>query len=231
VYHRKPKNTRSGVILSLDSLMDILSCLVGVMLFLVMYTVLQLGSTAYQSEVVVSAEPAPGSQRVVVLCANGTVRVLDPRGPLHELLSGFQIVQSVAEVPVFVDANQTTPTDRYFTYSLSYEPRSTTDLLGMLDLHVAERPGVAGERLAGLDDQSGYASVLNELSPNDVWLSFAVDSTSVDVFRRARDMAIDRGFATGFDQLTLTFPLTLPLSGEIVQDPLSELSTLSKPLR
>ncbi len=219
------------MILDLDSLMDILSCLVGVMLFLVIYTVLQLGSAAYQSEVVVSAEPAPTSQRVLVLCSGGTVRVLDVRGPLNQLLSGFEIVQSVAEVQLFVDASSETPTDPYFRYSLSYEPRSTTELLGMLDLHVEQRPGTTGERLDQLDDRSRYAEALDGLSPDAVWLSFAVDTASVDVFRRAREMAIGRGFATGFDQLTLSFPLTLPLSDAGVNDLLGTLSTLSKPMR
>lgn len=229
--YRRPSRHNGSVILDLDSLMDILSCLVGVMLFLVIYTVLQLGSAAYQSEVVVSAEPAPTNQRVLVLCSGGTVRVLDVRGPLDQLLSGFEIVQSVAEVQVFVEANTDTPTDEYFRYSLSYDPRSTTELLGMLDLHVEERPGATGERLDQLDDRSSYADALGRLSPDDVWLSFAVDTASVDVFRRAREMAISRGFATGFDQLTLSFPLVLPLSEDGVGDLLGTLSTLSKPQR
>lgn len=229
--YRRPKHRGGSVILDLDSLMDILSCLVGVMLFLVIYTVLQLGSAAYQSEVVVSAEPAPTSQRVLVLCSGGTVRVLDVRRPLDQLLSGFGIVQSVAEVQVFVAASSDTPTDEYFRYSLVYEPRSTTELLGMLDLRIEERPGATGEHIDQLDDRSRYANALDGLSPHDVWLSFAVDTASVDVFRRARELAIARGFATGFDQLTLTFPLTLPLSEDGVRDLLGTLSTLSKPQR
>jgi hypothetical protein len=231
MYYRKRKSSDASGILGLDSLMDILSCLVGVMLFLVIYSVLQLGSAAYQSEVVVSPEPTPGSQRVLVLCENGTVRVLDVRGPLNELLSGFEIVASVAEVPVFVEANPRAPTDQYFRYSLSYVPRSTTDLVGMLDLRVEEQPGATGDRLDQLDDQSRFAGALRGLSPRDAWLTFAVDSTSVDVFRRAREMAITRGFATGFDMLTLTFPLTLPLSQGSLRDLLGSLSTLSKPQR
>ena len=42
--YRKPRGGGSQSILNLDSLMDILSCLVGVMLFLVIYTVLELGA-------------------------------------------------------------------------------------------------------------------------------------------------------------------------------------------
>jgi hypothetical protein len=69
------------------------------------------------------------------------------------------------------------------------------------------------------------------MSPEDVWLAFAVDSVSVDVFRRAREMAIAEGFATGFDLLTFDFPLSVALSEDGMGDLLSPLSTLSKPQR
>jgi hypothetical protein len=54
-----------------------------------------------------------------------------------------------------------------------------------------------------------------------VWLAFAVDGESGDVFRRAREMAIGSGFATGFDQLGLAFPLSLALSEDGLEDLLS----------
>lgn len=228
--YRKPRQKDRSGILDLDSLMDILSCLVGVMLFLVMYTVLELGSMAYQAEVLVSRKPAPGSNRVVVLSDHGTVRVLDVRAPLNELLSGFEIVRSVAEVSVFVDASRRASSDQYFSYSLKYVSRSTTELVAMLDLEIQERPGTVGDSIRQLDEGS-YAAALSELNPDDSWLAFAVDSTGVDVFRRARELAIARGFATGFDLLTLDFPLTVALSLGGIDDLFNPEGTLSKPQR
>ena len=229
--YRKSRSHRGGVALDLDSLMDILSCLVGVMLFLVIYTVLELGSAAYQAEVVVSRERVPGSERVVVVANDGTVRVLDVRRPLAELLSGFEIVQAYPEVPVFVEALDRTPGDAHFTYGLEYEPRSTTELLGFLDLVISERPGVVGDSIQQLGPGSRYAEALRSLDPEQVWLAFAVDGQSGDVFRRAREMAIASGFATGFDQLSLAFPLVVPLSEAALDDLLSPMTALSKPLR
>ena len=229
--YRKLRKREGGNPLGLDSLMDILSCLVGLMLFIVMYTVLQLGSAAYQAEVLVSREAAPGSRRVVVLCADGVVRVLDAQAPLTELLSGFEIVQSVDEIQRFIQANPRAPEDRYFTFGLKYEFRPTTDFYAMLDLEIGERPGAVGDSLHQLDANSRYATALRELSSDDAWLAFAVDSTSVDVFRRAREMAIAAGFATGFDLLSFDFPLSVALSEDGMSDLLSPLNTLSKPMR
>jgi hypothetical protein len=44
-------------------------------------------------------------------------------------------------------------------------------------------------------------------------------------------MAIAEGFATGFDLLSLDFPLRVALSEDGLDDLLSPLSTLSKPQR
>ena len=229
--YRKLRKRDESNPLGLDSLMDILSCLVGLMLFIVMYTVLQLGTAAYQSEVLVSREPVPGSRRVVVLAADGAVRLLDAREPLRELLSGFEIIRSVDEIQRFIEANPRAPEDRYFAFALRYEFRPTTDFYAMLDLEVAERPGIVGDSIHQLDANSRYAAALSELSPDEAWLAFAVDSASVDVFRRAREMAIASGFATGFDLLSFEFPLSVALSEDGMDDLLSPVSTLSKPER
>ncbi len=229
--YRKLRSHQEGTPLDLDSLMDILSCLVGVMLFLVIYTVLELGSAAYQAEVVVSRERIPDSERVMVVANGGTVRVLDVRGPLSELLSGFEIVQSFGEVAVFVEANPRASGDAYFEYSLRHQTRSTADLLGLLDLVVAERPGMAGDSLHQLGPGSRYAEALRQLDPERVWLSFAVDPGSGDIFRRAREIAIAGGFATGFDQLELSFPMSIALSRDNLADLLSPMTQLDKPLR
>lgn len=228
----RPKRTpQRSVILDLDSLMDILSCLVGVMLFLVIYTVLELSSAAYQAEVLVSRERVPGSERVVVIAQEGTVRTLDPRPPLRELLSGFEIVETFADLQTFVDAARRSPTDPYFTYSLRYELRATATPLELLDFEIAELPGTVGDSIHQIGPGSRYAEALDRLDPGTAWISFAVDSTSGDIFRRAREMAIARGFATGFDEIELTFPLSLPLSEDNLNDLMSPVGTLSKPLR
>ena len=72
--YRKPRGGGSQSILNLDSLMDILSCLVGVMLFLVIYTVLELGSTTYQVSVPVPLDRPQEARRILVLANDLTGR-------------------------------------------------------------------------------------------------------------------------------------------------------------
>jgi hypothetical protein len=211
--------------------MDILSCLVGVMLFLVIYTVLELGSAAYQAEVVVSRARIPGTERVLVVANGGTVRVLDVRPALERLLQGFEIVQTPEEVPVFVESVGEAPADASFTYDLRSTARSTADIMGLLDLAIEERPGAVGDSIHELGPGSSYARSLDALDPTQAWIAFAVDTASGDVFRRAREMAIERGFATGFDELEVAFPMSLALSREGLDDLFSPITASSKPLR
>lgn len=229
--YRKPRQTDRSGILNLDSLMDILSCLVGVMLFLVIYTVLELGAASYQAEIPTVRTPAPGSRQVLVLSDHGTVRVLDMWTPLGQLLSGFEIVRTFAEVPVFVEASPGAPTDEYFQYSLQYESRLSNDLLGTLDVQVQERADAVGDSIHQLGERSRYAAALDRMNPEDTWLAFTVDSTSVDLFRRARDMAVAKGFVTGWDLISLDLPLTVNLSEGGPDDLLGQQRTLAKPQR
>ena len=229
--YRRPRGEGEGNPLNLDSLMDILTCIVAVIVFIVMYAIMELGSQAYQAEVVVSREPTPGSQRVVVVCEAGTVRVLDVRPALRDLLTGYEIVQSVGEIPRFIESNERRPSDRFFSYSLLHEFRPTTDFYAMLDLQIDEIPGLVGDSIQELGSASAFATALRQLDPGEVWLAFAVDTASVDVFRRAREIAIAAGFATGFDLLSLDFPLRVALSEDGMDDLLSPLNTISKPQR
>ncbi len=229
--YRKPRKGGGSGILNLDSLMDILSCLVGVMLFMVIYTVLELGSTAFQVQMPVDREAPPGSRRLVVVCAGGTVRPLVTDGPLRQLFAG-QLV-SFAEVPTFVvSANDAPPTDRFFRYSVAYEDQVSAmgERSRTLQLLVDELPGVPGDSAHQLDPSTGYPALLSLLDPAETWIEFAVDGESLEIFRDARQRAVERGFTTGWRPLTGGFPLTYALSaaGSLGEGPDA---ALSKPQR
>lgn len=231
--YRKPRGRDRSGLLDLDSLMDILSCLVGVMLFLVIYTVLELGSAAYQAPIPVVRDPPVGRDPIIVIAERGTVRPLDVRRPLNELLRGVEIVPS-ADIPLFVDQANARPTrDEFFEYELTFgeEFRQLVDPLRSLSLEVREREGVVGDSLHQLDAESRFAAVLSRLDPDEHWLAFEVDSATVDEFRRARDMASQRGFAVMWNPKQIDFPFTHPLAGGSPTDLLRSRSSQSQPER
>ncbi|MEM7416683.1 MAG: hypothetical protein AAF389_14355 [Gemmatimonadota bacterium] len=229
--YRKPRSSEGASILNLDSLMDILSCLVGVMLFLVIYTVLELGSTSFEVSVPTPRDRPLESRRVFVVVNNETLRIMNAAQPVSDLLT-FLGGASIDEVPERVaEANISPPTDNYFGYRIEFD-RSTAAVEAQIrdyDIEVFELPGEVGERIDALDGASTFEAELGELDPSRFWLEFAVDSASVDLFRRARDIAEGAGFATRWGPLDLNFPVTYSLN----QDPAgpSPRTALSKPLR
>lgn len=212
--YRKPRGSESASILNLDSLMDILSCLVGVMLFLVIYTVLELGSTSFEVSVPTPRDRPFESQRMFVVVNDETVRIMDADQPVADLLANMAGVDD-DQVPERVrQANLSPPSDAHFSYFLDFDEESAIVDAGVreFDVHVVEIPGETGERLEALDGDSEYEAYLADVDPELVWLEFGVDSASVDVFRRARDIAEELGFATRWGPLDLTFPVTYSLS-------------------
>lgn len=230
--YRKPRHRTRGGALNLDSLLDILSCLVGVMLLLVIYTVLELGSTSYEARVPALREAPEGSRMVVVVAQERTARVMDVNRALGGLLTGIDIVRAI-DLPTFVQqANRRPTVDRFFTYTLERRDvvAASADPVEELDLRIEVRPGVVGDSLHQLLPGSPFASALDRLDPDRAHLVFAVDTLSVDVFRRARRMAAERGFATDWRPGSLDFPLAHELTGRNA-DALIAATGGSKPIR
>ena len=229
--YRKPRGGQGASILNLDSLMDILSCLVGVMLFLVIYTVLELGSTSFEVSVPTPRTQPVESRRVFVVVNDESVRMMNSSQPVADLLT-FLAGATVEELPERVsEANLSPPTDNYFRYRIDYDRNAVNvgEQLRDYEILVSELPGEVGERIDRFDGTSRFEAELADLNPDFFWLEFGVDSASVDVFRRARDIAEANGFATRWVPLDLAFPLSYSLT-EDVDGPHAR-NALSKPLR
>lgn len=229
--YRKARGDDSRSILNLDSLMDILSCLVGVMLFLMIYTVLELGSTTYQVAVPVPLDRPVTARRVLVLANNGTVRILDPARPIAELTVGFGEIE-FEDAPAHVrQMNSSPPTDPWFRYELGYDEEVALLVApdSALSITISEIPGEPGDGLAALEDGSDFAGWLALYNRREVWLEFGVDQVSLDVFRRARQLAEERGFATRWGPLELEFPVRFALNAQT--DGPAPRDLLSKPRR
>lgn len=228
--YRRPRSSEGASILNLDSLMDILSCLVGVMLFLVIYTVLELGSTSYEVSVPTPRDRPVDSRRVLVVANGGTIRGLDSTQPLSDLVAGIRTVALEDIEDVVREANVSPPTDQHFQYRLDFDPEGSVldPNVREFDVEVREIPGEVGDSLHQLDSGS-FDQLLESLDPRFVWIEFAVDPVSLDVFRRARDIAEERGFATRWGPLELDFPVRFDLAAG--SDGPAPRGMLSKPQR
>lgn len=207
----RPRRTRTtGDELTLDSLMDVLTCSVGVMLFVVIFAVIEAKGT---SVIVFSPpflrEPPGSSHRVLALALDGRVRILDARAAVERLTEDF-VQLTYEDVPAFVDAaNRKGVSDGHFSYRLVYRDEEAGEFRRkrVISVQVDELPGVTGDSPDDLaSGASAFERSLAQLDKNRHWLAFGVDADSVEVFRAARAIAMDRGFATGWDPVSMAFP-------------------------
>lgn len=208
--HRSRRFKKSEFEMNLDSLMDILTCSVGVMLFVVMIAVMQAkGSSILYISPPLLREPPEDSRRVLALCQKGRVRILDVGVALEQLMEGKKQLK-FADVPGFVaKANRKNVSDGNFNYRLVFRdaPHGEDKRRRFVSLRVEARPDVNGEAPEELGhDNSKYEKFLATLDKNHHWLAFGVDKDSVKVFQKARLMAFYRGFHTGWDPVSIEFP-------------------------
>ena len=207
--YRKARKEPSGNVLDAESLMDILTCVVGVMIFIVLIAVLDAQGVGFNMFTPIAENPSAESERKVFLCKSGRIRLLDVDGSIHRMLGDARITYN--SVPAVVEAaNQKNISDGYFSYQLDYDSweEGSYRFRRSISVVVNEREGISGETVDDLEKPSSrYTKLLDELDPDSAWFAFAVDKESLDVFRKARDIAIQKGFAIGWDPSTIEFPL------------------------
>ncbi|MFQ5751837.1 MAG: hypothetical protein ACE5HI_07555 [bacterium] len=197
---------------SLDSLMDILTCSVGVMLFVVVFAVMEARGVSVKMFTPIVKDPPQNSERKIFICNKGVIRLFDIDHSVQKLFGNWKI--SYKNVPRIVNsANKKNITDGYFDYKLDYDEWTETDWLSnrtrhrSISLIVNERDGVTGETVDQLDEpSSGFLELIQQFDNEKVWIAFAVDSVSLELFRKAREIAVRHGFATGWDPDTIKFP-------------------------
>lgn len=210
--YRRKQTTEANEIVNLDSLMDILTCVVGVMLFVVIFAVIEARGTNIKMFTPLAKAPAPESKRMIFMCQKQKVVPLD-LDPAVEQLLNFKGKLTYKTLPKFVeDANRKNVQDAFFTYRLAvkqwkegsfFNEVKHRGVMLVIDKKL-EYPGESDEEIKSLS--SSYVKKLNEMDNRSNWIAFEVDKASLDVFRMAREIAIARGFSVGWDPGRTDFP-------------------------
>lgn len=199
--------------INIDSLMDILTCLFGIILFVIVIAVIEARGANVKMYMPMATRPPENSIRKICVCSQGTVRLLDISAALLDL-GGSKVKTTYENIPLYVEeANKKNIYDQYFKYTLDYAESS--DRKGKtrgLFFIVHEREGVHGDTVNDLEQpNSKFLSSLNAFDTKKNWVAFAVDKDSVAVFKKARQLCINKGFMTGWDPAIIKFPYKEPL--------------------
>jgi len=88
-------------------------------------------------------------------------------------------------------------------------------LVGRMGLEA--RPGIPGEGVTELDNSaSKFQSILSQLNTTNQYIAFLVRDDSFTVFRKARQVADDLGFDTGWELLGIDEPIKFGEGGSAI---------------
>lgn len=216
MYRKKSRINCKSNTMGLNSLMDVMTCMVGILLFVVLLAVFEVRAVSVPMVTPLVHDPPEGSTRILVLCQKGRVRIFDVDAVIDASLGGFEEITFDNVPEVVVEANRLVRPDHFFRYEFdANEIVSQGEVRRVITLQVYEREGALGDdEQAVAEGSSQYEWFLEEYDPNEVWLAFGVDEESVKLFHQVRAVAMQRGFAVGWDPLNIKFPYKEVILGD-----------------
>ncbi|NCC52382.1 MAG: hypothetical protein EOM20_14350 [Spartobacteria bacterium] len=208
-----------GASINLDSFLDIMTCLVGVLVLILILTSLDAG----QIKVLIQTpmEKETSKQRVTLECANNQLYFIDLPGLRRKVQEALD-----SEAPKYIAESR----DRTVGLMKAYQNIEVQDdfyrvilAFSMLDqMGIQLRDGVEGYAIKSYDGEKSsdwYGKILTSMDPKTQILSFKVRDDSYPMFKLARALAWNAKIDVMYELLDINDPLRFPLGGMMSVDP------------
>lgn len=208
---RKNKSSLSDT--NLDPLMDVITCTVGVMLFVVIFAVIGARGVSFKFFTPLQSADTPvGKSRNLFICKEGKIKLLDLNSAYDNL---YEMKFTYNNMPRLIRlANERILEDEYFEFS--YSMGENSDYYNKTRwpiMHIKEinQDGGDDKDQIILPD-SKIANIIRNLDPDENWIAFALyDELSIEVFREARSLANLIDIENGWDPIKVDFPFSIEL--------------------
>jgi hypothetical protein len=204
------RRANDEVLFSLDSFLDIVTNVVGVLVLVAMVTVLSAGNISVPSGATAMTAPRPTASRLLFECAGDEIFFVDEEG------NGARVVDQVkrtSERPVSRDALVALLDDEDVG-DATHRVRADRLEHGIAWVY-ALRPEARGDHAADLDRTgSEFHRKLAELEAGG-FAYFVVHDDGFEVFRKARDIARARGISVGWHPVEGREPIRLSALGSL----------------
>ncbi len=200
-----------GVDLSLESFLDTVTNVVGVLVLIALVTVLGAGEIGVPAMTTTLKTPKPTATRVLFECRRGQVFFVD------EAENAKRVRDAVDERGGNEAATAESVTAFLHTHDVgdaTYRVRADWSATGVVWTYTL-RDDARGTPAAELgDDEAKFIRKLEKM-PKDSFAYFVVHEDSFDVFRRAREIAASRGIAVGWHPVEGDAPMRIGRSGTL----------------
>jgi hypothetical protein len=196
--------------LPVDSFLDIVTNVVGVLVLVAMVTVLSTGNITVPSGATAMVAPNPSAARVLFECAGDEVLLLDEAGNAERVLDE---VRRAGEAAISRDG-LVALLDENDVGDETHRVRAERLSRGVAWVY-SLRDGARGERIDELDREgSRFQQELAGLERGG-FAYFIVHDDSFEAFRRAREIARARGIAVGWHPVEGRGPVRLSALGSL----------------
>jgi hypothetical protein len=205
------RRRRRNVGLSLDSFLDIVTNVVGVLILLAVVTVLSAGNVELSMGTPILHDPPEGTDRAMFECRKNRVLRVD-EDEIHDAVTRLLDAQPGGKFRSLDDLQRQLREhdvgNRLFRLEVSGGARGLVST-------IKPRRATQGETIQQLKAaSSGFRRALAKLSPRTHYLYFVVREDSFKVFREARRIAHAAGFSTGWDPLKRKEAITFSPHGK-----------------
>jgi hypothetical protein len=191
------RRRRDDAALSFDSLLDILSNVVGLMILVAVVTVLNSQDITISLGMPILQDPPAGAERVLFECHDNRVVFVDEQA-IDTSIS--RCIRAYKKKHGRGPASRELPKlfERENLGSSNYRVEAEVDSGATVFVYQLREPDL-GETVAELHrPESEYARILGSLDPRKHFVFFIVRDDSFEAFRAARRMARARELATGW---------------------------------
>lgn len=205
------RSREDTAVLSLDSFLDIVTNVVGVLILVAVVTVLGAGDIGVSAGASALTAPRPSAARLLFECSGDEVFFVDEEGNAERIKNVVQAAQG--EAPITGEAVVALLDGRDIGDQL-HRVRAELTSEGITWVY-SLRPGVRGEAAPHIESpRSSFQRRLDDL-PATSFVYFVVHDDSFEVFQKARDIARARGIAVGWHPVEGKRPLRLSGIGSL----------------
>lgn len=198
--------------MNMDSFMDIVTNVIGLMILIAAAIIINASEISMSLGSPMLRRPPQDAKPVFFDCAHRRVVPRDADSLIQTAKSKLdQYHMQLGHQPGYIADAQWLNTQRISSQAYDLEYKAGSEWLGIQLTTKDENQGDLAVEVIGGDSQ--FAKTISELDPSTHYLYFIVREDSFGVFRTARKIAREKGFAVGWNPKHSKYPLLHYLVG------------------
>lgn len=212
------RKKKEGAKINLDSFLDIMTCLVGVLVLIIILTSIDASQTKLLIPTPMAHET--GKRPVFIECRGEKLYPIDLaeiRTKMDEELTRIEKEAAGDKMKMMQMMSQAMIETEYYKIDLSYALAGQNLLIPKPEAEGITLEGVTASSISTIPLPGWLEKVMSEVNPDEDIVTFLVRDDSFRIFKKARGIAWLKGLEVSYELLDMNDPIKLGLGGEVSQ--------------